>query len=149
MQEVAMFRLRWSFVLAVAWSLPIAAQTRMAQMQAVSGASAVDKTTQTEDVRFRTENNDRMTVPGRLGGEGPYRFLVDTGADRTAISRQLASRLNLASGSDVALHSVVGVSNVSTAVLPTLQLTRKTLKLADAPLLDSANMGADGILGTD
>jgi predicted aspartyl protease len=140
----------WSFFLAVAWwSLPLGAQTRMTEMQAVGGATAIDKTTQTEDVRFRTEYNDRMTVPVRLGGDGPYRFLVDTGADRTAISRQLASRLNLPAGSEVALHSVVGVSNVSTARLPSLQLTRKPVKVADAPLLDSANMGADGILGTD
>jgi len=128
---------------------PLAAQTRTTEMQAVSGNAAVDKTTQTEDIRFRNEYYERMTVPVLLGGVGPYRFLVDTGADRTAISRQLASRLNLAPGVGVLLHDVVGASNVSTAKVPSLQLTRKIVRIADAPLLDSANMGADGILGTD
>jgi predicted aspartyl protease len=145
-----MARRQWIILLAAAsWSLPLAAQTRTTEMQAVSGNGPVDRTTLTEDVRFRNEYNDRMTVPVLLGGTGPYRFLVDTGADRTAISWQLASRLNLAAGSEVALHSVVGVSNVSTASIPSLQLTRKPVRVTDAPLLDSANMGADGIIGTD
>jgi predicted aspartyl protease len=109
----------------------------------------VDKTTQTEDVRFKNEMYDRMTVAVTLGGEGPYRFLVDTGADRTAISRQLAMRLKLPPGADVNLHSVAGVLDVSTAKVPNIQLTRRPMKIADAPLLDSVNMGADGILGTD
>ena len=137
------------YLAAAAWTVPLGAQTRTTQMQAVGEAGPVDTTTQTEDVRFRNEYNERMTVPVLLGGAGPYRFLVDTGADRTAISRQLASRLNLAAGSGAALHSVAGVSLVSTAKVPSLQLTRKSVRIADAPLLDSMNMGADGILGTD
>lgn len=109
----------------------------------------VDKTTQTEDVRFRNDGYDRMTVAVHLSGTGPYRFLVDTGADRTAISRELAAKLKLASGEKAALHSVAGVSTVSTATVPDLQLTRKNVQVVDAPLLESSNMGADGILGTD
>src|SRR4051812_37263384 len=135
--------------LALAMSASLSAQTRTTELKAVGGADAVDKTTQTEDVRFKTAVDDRMTVPVLLSGTGPFRFLVDTGADRTAISRQVASRLNLAAGSGASLHSVTGVSNVSTAKVPSLQLTRKALRIADAPVLESANMGADGILGTD
>ncbi len=135
--------------LALTMSASLSAQTRTTELKAVGGADAVDKTTQTEDVRFKTAVDDRMTVPVLLSGTGPFRFLVDTGADRTAISRQVASRLNLAAGSGASLHSVTGVSNVSTAKVPSLQLTRKALRIADAPVLESANMGADGILGTD
>src|SRR3954447_6478858 len=128
-----------------------AAAPQAAPFQATSGpaASLVDKTTQTEDVRFRNEYNYRMTVPVKLSGNGPYRFLVDTGADRTAISRDLAARLKLRAGEGVSLHSISGVSSVDTATVPELQLTRKPVRIADAPLLESVNMGADGILGTD
>jgi predicted aspartyl protease len=115
----------------------------------VSGPGQIDTTTQTEDVKFRNDLYDRMTVPVRLSGTGPYRFLVDTGADRTAISRELASKLKLASGEKAALHSVAGVSTVSTATVPDLQLTRKNVRVVDAPVLETSNMGADGILGTD
>ena len=112
-------------------------------------APKVDETTQTQDVRFKNEAYDRMTVPVRLAGGGPYRFLVDTGSNRTTISRQIASQLNLPAGAGVELHSVAGISSVSTAKVPPLQLMHKAVKIADAPLLDSLNMGADGILGTD
>jgi predicted aspartyl protease len=136
-------------LLTLASSSVLAAQPRTTEVEAVSTAAEVDKTTQTEDVRFKTDANERMTVPVLLSGRGPYRFLVDTGADRTAISRELASRLNLVSGQSAALHSVSGVSTVSTATVPTLQLTRKAVRNINAPLLESANMGADGIIGTD
>jgi len=132
---------------ALASSAPLSAQTATTRLDTVSGVPEIDKTTQTEDVRFRNRD-DRMTVPVRLAGAGPYQFLVDTGADRTAVSRQLVAKLNLPSGGGAALHSVSGVSNVSTAKVYNLQLTR-TPETVDAAVLDGANMGADGIVGVD
>ena len=114
-----------------------------------SESGAIDTTTQTEDVAFKNDAHERMTVPVRLSGAGPFRFMVDTGADRTAISRQLAERLKLAGGARASLHSVAGVSKVETALVPELQLSRRSVRVVDAPLLDSAHMGADGILGVD
>src|SRR4051812_18764806 len=134
---------------ALAAASAVHAQPVTTQLQAVSGPAEIDKSGQTEDVAFKTEHNDRMTVPVLLSGTGPYRFLVDTGADRTAISRQIAARLNLETGDKASLHSVAGVSSVSTATVPNLQLTRNPVRIVDAPVLDSVNMGADGILGVD
>jgi predicted aspartyl protease len=130
-------------------SAPAAAQPAMTKLDAVRGIPKLDETTQTEEVRFKTGTDDRMTVPVRLSGVGPFRFLVDTGADRTAISRQLAGSLGLVRGQSAALHTVTGVSSVSTADVPALELTRRPVKVRDAPLLDRANMGADGIIGVD
>jgi predicted aspartyl protease len=118
------------------------------RLDAVSGVPEIDKTTQTEDVRFRNDGEDRMTVPVRLSGAGPYQFLVDTGADRTAVSRDIVARLNLPTAGGAELHSVAGVTTVKTARVRELQLTRKTESI-DAAVLDSANMGADGIVGVD
>ncbi|HWI89079.1 MAG TPA: aspartyl protease family protein [Sphingomicrobium sp.] len=124
-----------------------------AQVQSNAGQSSapqnIDRTTQAEDLKVRTDAYERMTVPVRVSGSGPYRFLVDTGADRTAISRELAAHLNLTTGREVELHTTTGASQVSTATIPEIQLTRKAVKGIEAPLLDSVNIGADGILGTD
>ena len=122
---------------------------RTTVLEAVSTPGEIDATTQTEDVQFKTDDADRMTVPVRLGGTATYRFLVDTGADRTAISRELALHLKLPSGAPATLHSVAGITSVSTATVPSLQLTRKAVRIVDAPLLERAHMGADGILGVD
>lgn len=134
---------------ALAAGSALQAQPRTTDLEAVSDRVAIDKTTQTEDVKFRDDGYDRMTVPVRVSGTGPYRFLVDTGADRTAISRDLARKLNLQKGDDAALHSLGGVSTVTTAMVPSLQVTHTPVKVVDAALLDSTNMGADGILGVD
>ena len=132
----------------VASAAGVSAQS-VTRLEGVRGIPAVDTTTQTEDVRFRNERNDRMTVAVRLSGEGPYRFLVDTGADRSAISSELAARLKLKPGESASLHSVSGVSTVTTATMPDLQLTRRPLRSIDAAVLQAANIGADGILGVD
>jgi len=124
------------------------AQTATTRLDAVSGVPEIDKTTQTEDVRFRNDGEDRMTVSVRLSGAGPYQFLVDTGADRTAVSRELVAKLNLPTGGGAELHSIAGVSSVKTARIHELQLTRIPESI-DAAVLDSANMGADGIVGVD
>jgi predicted aspartyl protease len=121
----------------------------MVELEAVGELGAIDQATQTEDVEFRDDMYARMTVPVRLSGTGPYRFLVDTGADRTAISRELATKLKLDGTGNATLHSVTGASTVATATVRDLQLTRKNLTVRNAPLLARANMGADGILGVD
>jgi predicted aspartyl protease len=126
----------------------IHAQPTTTKLDAVATFPEIDKTTQTEDVRFKNAHDDRMTVAVRVAGAGPYQFLVDTGADRTAVSSALVSSLRLASGTHAELHSVTGVSTVTTAKVPSLQLTRAS-KAVEAAVLESANMGADGILGAD
>ncbi|HEY7005776.1 MAG TPA: retroviral-like aspartic protease family protein [Sphingomicrobium sp.] len=143
--------MRQTFValLMLAGFSPAFAQPALTKLDAVAGIPKIDEQTQTEDVRFRNEADDRMTVPVKLSGAGPFRFLVDTGADHTAISRELAGRLGLVKGDSASLHTISGVSKVSTANVPALQLTRKAVKVTDAPVLDSAYMGADGILGVD
>ena len=109
----------------------------------------VDKTTQADEMRLHSDATERMTVPVHIAGTGPYRFLVDTGADRTAISHDVATRLGLVLGETASLHSMTGISTVETATVPNLQLSRSKMRIVDAPLLDAAKMGADGILGTD
>lgn len=109
----------------------------------------IDRTSQTEDVKFRSDANQRMTVRVMVGGAGPYRFVIDTGADRTVVSSEMAAALKFQSAGTAPLHSIAGVSPVATATVPTLQVTRKVVRNIVAPLLGSANIGADGILGVD
>lgn len=109
----------------------------------------IDGTTQTQDIRFRSDDQNRMTVPVLLSGSGPYQFLVDTAADRSAVSRAIAQKLNLQSASNAELHSLTGVSSVATARVPNIALTRVPAPEVEAAVLESANMGADGIVGSD
>lgn len=128
---------------------PLLAQSNVTVFDSVSGATPIDSTTQTDDVAFKDDGAERMTVPVVLSGHGPYRFLVDTGADRTALSMELADRLKLVRGQSARLHSVAGAQQVATADIPSLLLTSRSIRVSNAPLLSEFHMGADGILGVD
>jgi predicted aspartyl protease len=137
-------------ILALCFAVQAAAQpTKTQQYDTVAQPQEVDSTTQAMDMRFGKDGYERMTVPVRVAGYGPYRFLIDTGADRTAISRELANRLRLMGRSTTTLHSVSGISEVGTANVPVLDVSAKQVKNVDAALLEAGNMGADGILGLD
>lgn len=119
------------------------------RFEALSEPLAKDPLTAPDTLGFARDNYQRMTVPVRVGGKGPYQFLVDTGSDRTAISRQLATALGLDSGPRARLHSATGETQVAMVVVPDLMLSRKAMRRIDAPLLDADDIGADGILGID
>jgi predicted aspartyl protease len=91
----------------------------------------------------------RLTVPVMIDGQGPFNFVIDTGSDRTVISRELATRLALPTGPDVLLHGSAGVDQIATAVIGRLSLGKRVVGSIDAPVLDAANLGADGMLGMD
>lgn len=104
-----------------------------------------------EEVQGGRDTSSRLTVPVTINGGGPYHFVVDTGAERTVISRELADRLVLAPSTPVTLLSVSGTDQVETAMVPELRLTSSRSRLYDlqAPVLSEYNLGASGILGID
>jgi len=122
---------------------------RTQEYETIHQSDPVDGTTQATNLKFKTDQYDRMTVPVRVAGQGPYRFLVDTGADRTAISADLSRQLRLIERKGTTLHSVTGASQIETASVPVLDITARQVMNIDAALLRSENMGADGILGLD
>ncbi len=95
------------------------------------------------------DTNDRMTVPVTIGAGGPYHFIVDTGAQRTVISRELAGRLGLAPGPMVHLTSMSGTSNVGTFVIPAISVGALGGESIEAPAIESRYLGAPGLLGLD
>lgn len=102
-----------------------------------------------DQLAFEEDRTRRMTVAVSIGSEGPFRFLVDTGAERTLIAQELAGRLSLAPGTVARIHSMSEVSNVATVVIPRLQVSARALRNIHAPAFDRYNLGAEGVLGVD
>ncbi|ATE63700.1 retroviral-like aspartic protease family protein [Rhizorhabdus dicambivorans] len=104
-----------------------------------------------DQVQGRRDTMQRLTVPVTIDGGGPYHFVVDTGAERTVISRELADRLTLAPSRPVTVVSIAGEDLVETAIIPSLKLTagRGRMNEFDAPVLAGAHLGAEGMLGLD
>lgn len=125
------------------------AQSPPGRFETLTQPPPSDSALPTDRIAFGRDSHERMTVPVRLAGAGPFRFLVETGSDRTAVSRELASKLGLDTAPKAMLHTATGQSRVAMAVIRDLTLSRRAIRQIDAPLLAATDIGADGILGID
>jgi predicted aspartyl protease len=100
-------------------------------------------------VALGMDRSDRMTVPVTIGESETLPFVIDTGAERTVVSRQLADRLNLVAGPMLNMVTVTGTGRVGTVIVPSLELSGTEVKEIQAPALDQAHIGAPGMLGLD
>lgn len=98
---------------------------------------------------FDVDATRRMAVPVKIGANGPYSFLVDTGAERTVISRELAQRLGLTRGQMLRLATISGPATAPSYKVAALAMTNMTLAPFDAPALHGSHIGAAGLLGVD
>ena len=106
--------------------------------------------TDAEVLKMQRERFERMTVPVTIKGEGPFRFMIDTGAQATVLSIHLADRLELTERRTATLVGMASRRAVETAEIPEFGIGRRTLTIMTAPLVESGNIGgADGILGLD
>jgi len=92
---------------------------------------------------------DRMTVEVLINEQGPFAFVVDTGADRSALSTTLAAKLGLERGPDVMLHGVGGSALTPTVRVPLMVAGEARIKDAKLPVLPPERLGVDGLLGVD
>jgi predicted aspartyl protease len=95
------------------------------------------------------DRNERMTVPVSIGANGPYPFIVDTGAERTVIATDLAHALQLGIAGKARVHSMTEVSEIETVAIPSLQVGGRQVRDIKAPAMDRRNLGAEGMLGVD
>lgn len=93
-------------------------------------------------------------VKVRIGGQGPFRFILDTGASTTAIDARLASRLGLdPEGQAAPIQGVAGVGagqpvRVSRWRIDTLRMRSRRIVAINLPDADRGN-GIEGLIGSD
>lgn len=92
----------------------------------------------------------RVVVPVRINGRGPFRFIVDTGANHSTISPGLVRVLGLKAGTEslMTLDGITGAAQVSYVSVDRLQAGDLTIEDTALPVVWAPVMaGADGILG--
>ena len=92
----------------------------------------------------------RVVVPVMINGQGPFRFIVDTGANHSTISPRLVRDLGLkpAEQASILLDGITGTAQVSFVTIDRLQAGDLTIGSTDLPVVWAPVMaGADGILG--
>lgn len=98
----------------------------------------------------RTDRLGRVVAPVTVNGRGPFRFIVDTGANRSVLSEELAGNLGLTSNGSGNVHSVHGVTIAPLVRVQTLQYGDVSLNTAELPMLSGGVLaGEQGLLGVD
>ena len=92
---------------------------------------------------------DRMTMPVRIGGGGPYHFVIDTGSQRTIIATELARHLALPALPPVDIISMAGPATVPAVELEGLQFGDHAITQLAVLSISRADMGGLGIIGLD
>ncbi|MGO4687523.1 retroviral-like aspartic protease family protein [Brevundimonas sp. 2YAF1] len=91
----------------------------------------------------------RMGVKVNVGSLREPLFVIDTGAERTAISDRLANELNLLPGPPVMVHGITAAEAVRTLELPRLDFAGRRFTHLTPPVFPYEVLGADGLLGLD
>lgn len=116
----------------------------------VPGEAQIDDTLDIAGDSIAGEQVDtRMAVGVTVNGRGPFRFVVDSGADRSVIGERLARALRLPAGEPVMLHGMAGSSRRDTVRIARLGIGGSGVEDVAAPTLPEASLGARGLIGID
>ena len=133
-----------ALVAALASGSPLPAQTTPPIPEVIANQPPVP-----DDALVFGDADRRMTVPVTVAGRGPYNFIVDTGAERTVVSHDLAGLLGLGSGRKVRVTAMTNSATVGTVIVPDLRVSTASATNIEAPALEQANLGAPGMIGID
>lgn len=91
----------------------------------------------------------RLTVAVQVNGQGPYRFLVDSGADTSVVGQRIAASLRLPSGTRTMLNGITESRRVDRVLVDELRLGRTAVSGLQLPVLEEGDIGAEGMIGLD
>ncbi len=128
-----------------AGALPAAAATPLDQ-PLVEIPDAEEPNAEVETTRGRYEH---MLAPVSINGQGPFQFLMDTGANISCVSNRLAEQLSLKTEDTTKVHTVVGVRLRPMVRLAELRVGSRNRRNVRAPSLPIKGADVDGVLGVD
>src|SRR5205823_6427248 len=100
------------------------------------------------DLKAR-EIETRLSVEVAVNGRGPYRFIVDSGADTSAVGLRIARGLELPLGTPVVLDGTTSRDVVDRVKVHELTLGSATVHDLELPALREGDVGGDGLIGID
>lgn len=99
----------------------------------------------------RRDSIGRIWAPVLINGQGPFRLVLDTGSNRSAVNASVAERLGLplTDENPVILRGVTGSRTVPTIPVDSLVVGDLDLRSKRLPIVTDALGGAEGVLGTE
>jgi hypothetical protein len=135
---------------------PAIAPPPAAPATALPGADTLNEVVvQTAEPRFvaptRRDRIGRIWAPVMIDGKGPFRLVLDTGANRSAITVRTAQLLGASAAGDGSVHvtGFTGSAFVPTVHVGEMEVGDVYMGPADLPVLADVFGGAQGVLGTE
>ena len=100
------------------------------------------------DVKAR-EIDTRLSVDVLVNGRGPYKFIVDSGADTSVIGVRVARSLQLPLGTPVILNGITNRNIVDRVKVDALTIGSSTIGNLELPALREVDVGGEGMIGID
>ena len=91
----------------------------------------------------------RMTVDVQVNGTGPYKFIVDSGADSSVVGWRIVRALQLPGATPAILNSMTSSSRVQRVRVDELSLGPSTIRDLELPALEEHDVGGHGMIGID
>ena len=101
-----------------------------------------------EDINARKVRT-RMTVDVAVNGTGPYKFVVDSGADSSVVGWRIARALQLPAGAPAILNGITASGRVERVKIDALSLGQSTVRDLELPALEERDLGGQGMVGID
>jgi hypothetical protein len=95
------------------------------------------------------EVDTRLNVDVHVNGRGPYRFVVDSGADTSVVGQRIARDLELPLGTPVILNGVTARNVVDSVKIAELTIGSSRVPNLELPALRESDVGSDGLIGID
>jgi len=91
----------------------------------------------------------RLSVEVQVNGRGPYRFIVDSGADTSVVGLKIARALELPLGRPAILNGMTSRDIVDRVKVAELTLGPTTVRDLELPALREEDVGGEGMIGID
>ena len=101
-----------------------------------------------EDVKAK-KIETRLSVEVLVNGRGPYRFIVDSGADTSVVGLRIARDLQLPLGTPAILNGMTSRDIVDRVKVDRLTMGPTTVTGLQLPALREDDLGGEGMIGID
>lgn len=151
MRRLAFLRLAIAVAPSVlsAGAFPASADTTFSAAPAASPSTALFDPAAAEVLTLEQDRSRRFTVSVRIDGSGPYDFMIDTGSQATAVTREINADLGLRPAGTAMLVGMASRRAVELVEVARLDIGSHTISGFAAPVLEREHVGADGIVGLD
>jgi predicted aspartyl protease len=126
--------------------------TQAAAQAAAPAGDDADQAAQLYAVPTLRDQVGRIVAAVMINGRGPFRFMLDTGSNRTVLAQSVLAKLNLAADPEasIAVVGVTGSQVAASAHVDSLDAGAMHFRNADLAVLSGPVLyGLDGILGME